>query len=72
MAQEQARNAIARRAYERYEERGGNHGRDVDDWLESERELGGVLLEASVGGGNEAEEIEAVIATDQPAQPQAG
>jgi hypothetical protein len=30
---------IARRAYELYERRGGGHGRDVDDWLEAEREL---------------------------------
>jgi len=30
---------IRRRAYERYQERGGNHGRHFDDWLEAEREL---------------------------------
>jgi len=30
---------IARAAYERYLSRGGNHGRDFDDWLEAEREL---------------------------------
>jgi hypothetical protein len=30
---------IARRAYERFEERGGEHGHDLEDWLESEREL---------------------------------
>jgi Protein of unknown function (DUF2934) len=30
---------IRRRAYERYRERGGNHGRHFDDWLEAEREL---------------------------------
>jgi hypothetical protein len=30
---------IARRAYELYEERGGEHGHDVDDWLRAEREL---------------------------------
>jgi len=30
---------IRRRAYERYLERGGNHGRHFDDWLEAEREL---------------------------------
>ena len=27
------------RAYHRYLERGGQHGRDCDDWLEAEREL---------------------------------
>jgi hypothetical protein len=30
---------IARRAYERFEARGREHGRDVEDWLESEREF---------------------------------
>ena len=33
------RDAVARRAYEIYERRGGNHGADLDDWLEAEREL---------------------------------
>lgn len=31
-------NLIARRAYAIYQERGGEHGRDLDDWLEAERE----------------------------------
>jgi hypothetical protein len=30
---------IAIRAYELYEQRGGEHGRDWDDWLEAENEL---------------------------------
>jgi hypothetical protein len=30
---------IARRAYEVYCERGGQHGRDLEDWLQAEREL---------------------------------
>ena len=30
---------IRRRAYERYQERGGNHGKHFDDWLEAEKEL---------------------------------
>lgn len=34
-----SRDSIAERAYRRFEERGGQHGRDVDDWLEAEREL---------------------------------
>jgi hypothetical protein len=33
---------IARRAYELYEQRGGEHGRDLDDWLFAEIELRGV------------------------------
>jgi len=30
---------ISRRAYERFQLRGSEHGRDQDDWLEAEREL---------------------------------
>jgi hypothetical protein len=30
---------IARRAYELYEQRDCEHGHDVDDWLQAEREL---------------------------------
>jgi outer membrane protein TolC len=30
---------IARRAYELYEERGREHGHDIDDWLQAERDL---------------------------------
>ena len=30
---------IAKRAYELYEGRGGNHGHDVDDWIEAERQV---------------------------------
>jgi hypothetical protein len=30
---------IARRAYDRFQMRGGEHGRDQDDWLEAEQEL---------------------------------
>ena len=28
---------IARKAYELYEQRGGDHGHDLDDWLMAER-----------------------------------
>jgi Protein of unknown function (DUF2934) len=31
---------VAQRAYELFLERGGSHGRDLDDWLHAERELG--------------------------------
>lgn len=31
--------SIARRAYERYQERGGEHGHDQEDWFEAEQEL---------------------------------
>jgi len=30
---------IRHRAYELYEQRGGEHGHDVDDWLQAEMEL---------------------------------
>ena len=30
---------IAKRAYEIYESRGGQHGADFDDWLEAERQI---------------------------------
>lgn len=30
---------IARRAFELYESRGGEHGRDWDDWFQAETEL---------------------------------
>jgi len=38
-AAEPSTDDIRRRAYERYMERGGNHGRHFDDWLEAEKEL---------------------------------
>jgi hypothetical protein len=31
--------AVARRAYEIYQERGGNQGSELEDWLQAEREL---------------------------------
>ena len=34
--------AVARRAYELYEARGAQPGADLDDWLQAERELGGM------------------------------
>ena len=32
---------IARRAYERYQARGGEHGRDQEDWFEAEQDVRG-------------------------------
>jgi hypothetical protein len=32
---------VERRAFELYEQRGGEHGHDWDDWLEAEREIRG-------------------------------
>jgi hypothetical protein len=31
--------AIAQRAYELYQQRGGGDGRDLDDWLQAEEEM---------------------------------
>ncbi len=33
------REQIAARAYERFLERGGEHGHDLEDWLEAEQEV---------------------------------
>ena len=39
MTEERIRN----RAYELYEQRGGEEGHDVDDWLQAEHELRGTI-----------------------------
>lgn len=39
LAADRDRERIAERAYQLYMERGGRDGRDLDDWLEAEREL---------------------------------
>jgi len=36
-----SRERIAARAYEIYQQRGGAHGRETEDWLEAEREISG-------------------------------
>ena len=41
---------IANRAYELYQRRGGDHGHDVDDWLQAERELRTELLMEPANG----------------------
>lgn len=38
---ETVRERIARRAYEIYTRRGGQHGLDLDDWLRAEQEITG-------------------------------
>jgi hypothetical protein len=38
--------AITRRAYELFLERGGTHGNDVDDWVRAELELSAAQSEA--------------------------
>lgn len=39
--------AVARRAYEIYESRGRTDGRNVEDWLQAERELNSMAVKAS-------------------------
>jgi Protein of unknown function (DUF2934) len=39
---------IARRAHQLYKERGGEHGRDWEDWFQAERELRHLALLHSV------------------------
>jgi hypothetical protein len=38
-AETPGKDSVARRAYERFEARGGEHGRDQEDWFEAERDL---------------------------------
>jgi hypothetical protein len=38
---------IARRAYQLYEDRGGEHGHDLQDWFQAERELREFLRDAA-------------------------
>jgi hypothetical protein len=48
---------IARRAYELYEKRGREHGYDLDDWLQAERELQDALSSTAASllrGGHHA------------------
>jgi hypothetical protein len=50
---------IAQRAYERFEARGREDGRDLDDWLEAERELNGLSASATAGDQNDNSSDEA-------------
>ena len=42
------RDAVAKRAYEIYQGRGGQDGADLDDWLEAERQLRQSLSDVTV------------------------
>jgi hypothetical protein len=50
---------IAQRAYERYEARGREDGRDQEDWFEAERELEGVSSDSTAGVGDDFDSDEA-------------
>jgi hypothetical protein len=43
----QLEDQIRRRAYEIYEERGREHGHDLDDWLRAEAEITGTSVKAA-------------------------
>ena len=43
--QQVVKDGIARRAYEIYVQRGGENGKDVEDWLRAEKELRGKAAE---------------------------
>ncbi len=47
LGDEEIRGAISRRAYEIYQQRGGEPGREMDDWLQAENEI-----LAEEGGGD--------------------
>lgn len=38
---------IAQRAYELYAQRGGEPGKDVEDWVRAEKELNGAVIAGS-------------------------
>lgn len=48
------RERIAERAYQLYKQRGGGHGRDLDDWLEAERDLARTRNRGSTNPDNAA------------------
>lgn len=50
LADEEARSRIAGRAYEIYLSRGGEHGSDLDDWLQAENEVLAILIEQQPSG----------------------
>jgi hypothetical protein len=53
LSPEPDRETIAQRAYERFEARGREDGRDLDDWLEAERELNGMSAGTTAGERND-------------------
>ena len=56
---------IEQRAYELFLERGCEHGRDVEDWLEAERELA-ELAEFRAGEAELAAEVEPLPELEEP------
>jgi Protein of unknown function (DUF2934) len=54
----EVRERISRRAYELYENRGGEHGREVEDWLEAENEVLSPLIEKEMIGSTETRSVQ--------------
>jgi hypothetical protein len=48
LASEPTHDDIARRAYQLYENRGGEHGRNLEDWFQAELELREIALRGVV------------------------
>ena len=46
LERQEAKDRIARRAYEIYVQRGGENGKDVEDWLRAEQEISGKSADA--------------------------
>jgi hypothetical protein len=73
LADDQVRSTISTRAYEIYDSRGGEPGRDLDDWLQAENEVLAELTEElkapdlAPGSGRAAVEIgDATRKTEAP------
>jgi hypothetical protein len=48
LSNEGIRESVSSRAYELYERRGADHGRDVEDWVKAENEVLSPLIEQSL------------------------
>ena len=65
---EETRAMISTRAYEIYHQRGGEHGRDLEDWLQAENEVLAYLIE---GGSLRAMPESEQLVTDRGETPAA-
>jgi hypothetical protein len=57
--QEVLRDGIARRAYEIYVQRGGQNGKDVEDWLRAEKEISGKPADVPVKSNGRGKQVNA-------------
>jgi len=63
-----ARDDIERRAYERFVQRGGVHGADIEDWLEAERALQPLATAEGINTGPGISNRESATAEDAERQ----